>query len=231
MYLCGVVPGPGVHHLCALREARAGDPPVRLKATFFKPGPTAAVAARVRELGEAAVGIAAPMTPPRGGRDRRVCDELLEQRGVLPLPFSEHGQALFEELADLGLYGPGGEDMAGDVSDGAYTNAPVFETNIDAVFSALGRRRLPARRHPLGIQRRIQELLDAQVMDEGGNLWHRRIDEIEAAAAALCAHRYAVGLARWIGDPAEGVIVIPGRGPLAEFPTRGVVPPVARMPL
>ena len=107
----------------------------------------------------------------------------------------------------------------------------MFETNVEAVFSALQNRRLPARRHPLGVQRRIQELLDDHVIDDGGDLWHRRIDEIEAAAAAVCAHRFAVGHARWIGDPAEGVVVLPGSGPVRPFTTEGVLPPVARVPL
>jgi hypothetical protein len=83
----------------------------------------------------------------------------------------------------------------------------------------------------LGVQRRIENLLDNHVIDEGGDLWYRRIDEIEAAAAAVCAHRFAVGHARWMGDPAEGVIVLPGSGPVQPFSTEGVMPPVTRVPL
>ena len=37
--------------------------------------------------------------------------------------------------------------------------------------------------------------------DTGGELWHRRIEELDAVACALCAHRYAVGHASWLGDP------------------------------
>jgi hypothetical protein len=189
------------------------------------------VASRIRALGEAAVAIAAPMTKPRGGGKQRTCDELLELRGIRPRPFTEEGPKLFEEVADLGLYSPGGDDRQGNVAEGAFQSAPVFETNVDAVFSSLQNRRLPARRNPLGIQRRIDELEDDHVLDEGGNLWHRRIDELEAAGAALCAHRFAVGHARWIGDPAEGVIVMPGSVPVQEFTTEGVLPPVTRLPL
>jgi hypothetical protein len=69
------------------------------------------------------------------------------------------------------------------------------------------------------------------VIDEGGDLWHRRIDEIEAAAAAVCAHRFAVGHARWLGDSAEGVVVLPGSGPVHPFTTEGVLQPVTRVPL
>ena len=231
MYYCGIEVGHSAHHLCALREVRTDEPPVRLAATFFEPGPAEAVAARVRALGDVAVGIAAPMTQPRDGRELRECDELLQLRGIPPRPFSEEGRKLFEELADLGLFSPGGEDRQGNVPEGAFQSAPVFETNVEAVFSSLQNRRLPARRNPLGIQRRIDELIDDRVLDEGGDLWHRRIDEIEAAGAALCAHRFAVGHARWIGDPAEGVIVLPGSVPVQQFRTEGVLPPVTRLPL
>lgn len=231
MYYCGIDVGPGAHHLCALREIRTDEPPVRLAATFFGAGPVEAVAARVRALGEVAVAIGAPMTAPRAADRLRACDELLELRGIAARPFSDEGRRLFDQLADLGLFSPGGEARQGNVPEGAFRAAPVFETNVEAVFSALQNRRLPARRHPLGVRRRVEELLDDHVIDEGGNLWHRRIDEVEAAAAALCAHRYAVGHARWVGDPAEGVIVLPGAGPVREFTTEGVLPPVARLPL
>ena len=90
---------------------------------------------------------------------------------------------------------------------------------------------MPARRHPLGMQRRIEELLDDHVIDDGGDLWHRRIEEIEAAAAALCAAPLR-GRARVLdGRPREGVIVLPGSGPAQPFTTEGVLPPVTRAPL
>lgn len=231
MYYCGIEVGARAHHLCALREVRTDEPPVRLAATFFEPGPVEAVAARVRGLGDLAVAISAPMTKPHRGAHQRACDELLEMRGVPPRPFGDDGRRLFEDLADLGLFSPGGDDRQGNVAEGAFEAAPVFETNPEAVFSSLQGRRLPARRHPLGIRRRIEELEGEHVIDEGGDLWHRRIDEIEAAAAALCAHRYAVGHARWVGDPAEGVIVLPGSAPVERFTTEGVLPPVTRVPL
>ena len=178
------------------------------------------------------MAIAAPMTKPARGRERRACDEALAGLGIAPRPFSDEGASLFEALADLGLFQPGRRRRARATSrEGAFEDTPVFETNVEAVFSALQNRRLPARRHPLGVQRRIEELLDDQVIDDGGDLWHRRIDEIEAAAAAVCAHRFAVGHARWLGDPAEGVVVLPGSGPVRPFTTEGVLPPVARVPL
>jgi predicted nuclease with RNAse H fold len=231
MDYCGIQVAPGSHHLCVLREVRTEEPPVRLEARFYEPGSHGAVVARVGALGDVVVAVGAPMTHGRQGRERRACDHALRHLGIQPVPFSEEGGALFEELADLGLFEPDSDEQEGNVPEGAYETARVFETNIDGVFSALQGRRLPARRHPLGIQRRIQELLDDQLIDEGGDLWHRRIDEIEAAAAALCAHRFAVGHARWLGDPDEGVVVLPGSGPLRPFTTEGVMPPVTRVPL
>jgi predicted nuclease with RNAse H fold len=231
MDYCGIQVAPGSHHLCVLREVRTEEPPVRLEARFYEPGSHGAVVARVGALGDVVVAVGAPMTHGRHGRERRACDHALRHLGIQPLPFSEEGGALFEELAELGIFEPDSDEQEGNVPEGSYESARVFETNIDGVFSALQGRRIPARRHPLGIQRRIQELLDDQVIDEGGDLWHRRIDEIEAAAAALCAHRFAVGLARWIGDPDEGVVVLPGTGPVRPFSIEGVMPPVTRVPL
>ena len=230
MHYCGIEVGAGAHHLCTLREVRTEEPPVRLEARFYEPGSAGEIGARVNSLGDVVVAIAGPMTEPRRGRDQRACDEALTRIGIVPRPFSRESGALFEELAPLGLFEPDGED-GGNVAEGIFEIARVFETNTEAVFSALQNRRLPAKRHPLGVQRRIQQLADSHVIDDGGDLWHRRIDEIEAAAAAVCAHRFAVGHARWIGDPAEGVVVLPGTGPVQPFTTEGVLPPVARVPL
>jgi predicted nuclease with RNAse H fold len=69
------------------------------------------------------------------------------------------------------------------------------------------------------------------VIDEGGDLWHRRIEELDAAACALCAHRYAVGHASWLGDPEEGVVVLPGSSVPGAFSGEGVMPPVERLRL
>ena len=231
MDYCGIQVGPGMHHLCVLREVRTAEPPVRLEARFYEAGSTGAVVARVGALGDVVVAVAAPMTQGRHGRDRRVCDHALRHLGIPPLPFTDEGGAVFEELAELGLFEPDSEEEEGNVPEGAYEVARVFETNVEGVFSALQGRRLPAARHPLGIPRRIQELLDNQVIDEGGDLWHRRIEEVDAAAAAVCAHRFAVGHARWLGDPREGVVVLPGSGPVHPFTTEGVMPAVTRVPL
>jgi hypothetical protein len=40
-----------------------------------------------------------------------------------------------------------------------------------------------------------------------------------------------VGHASWVGDPAEGVIVLPGTSLPDRFSSDGVIPPVPRAPL
>ena len=159
--------------------------------------------------------------------------------------FYEPGSAeqVAGELRTLGdvveAIGPGAEPVAeaaampflrpeedGEVPEGAYNETPLFPTDPDRVFWALQGRRLPAKRHPYGIQLRIEELLGDRIADEGGDLWHRRIEEIDALACALCAHRFAVGHASVV----DGV-VLPGTSLPDEFSTRGVMPPVERLTL
>ena len=159
--------------------------------------------------------------------------------------FYEPGSAeqVAGELRTLGdvvvAIGPGAEAVAeatgmpffqpeeeGEIAEGAYSETPLFPTDPDRVFWALQGRRLPAKRHPYGVQLRIEELLGDRIADEGGDLWHRRIEEIDALACALCAHRFAVGHASVV----DGV-VLPGTSLPDEFSTRGVMPPVERITL
>jgi hypothetical protein len=128
------------------------------------------------------------------------------------------------EALGMPVFEPG--DGEGAVPEGAYRDAPVFPTDPDRVFWALQGRRLPAKRHPYGMQLRIEELVADRVVDDGGDLWHRRIEELDAVACALCAHRFAVGHASWV----DGV-VLPGTSVPREFSTRGVLPPVERLEL
>jgi hypothetical protein len=223
MRYCGITLGPGFLQLATLEEMLVDEPPVRLRATFYEPGELDHVVAAVRSLGDPVVGIGAP------AGDNRAVDQELARRGVPPLPFSEHAARLYDELGDLGLYSPSG--AAGQVEEGAFRRAALFETSPDGVFTALQGRRVPARRHPIGIQLRIEELEHDHLMDPGGDLWNRRIEEIEAAGVALAAHRYAVAHASWLGDPADGVIVLPGTRIPERFSAEGVLPPVPREPL
>jgi hypothetical protein len=227
MRYCGIAVAPGFQQLCAFEEILVEEPPVRLRATFYEPGKPGQVIAQVRALGDVVVAVAAPA---RAGGER-ACDRELARRGVPPQHFLEPGRELFEGLADLGIYTPQEGSGEGPVEEGAFRHAAVFETSADGVFAALQGRRVPARRHPLGIQRRIQELADDHVIDEGGDLWQRRIEEIEAAGAALAAHRYAVAHASWLGDPDEGVVVLPGSRVPERFSAEGVVPELPRVPL
>jgi hypothetical protein len=228
MRYAGVAPlGPSHLQLVVVEELRDPDPPIRLVATFFEPGSGEEVAGQLRLwLDELVVALCGPADADAG---ERACDRMLAGLGVAPAPPSPQLSALAAELESLGRFSAE-EEGAGAVGDGAYTESPLIETNADGVFCALQNRRLPARRHPLGIQMRIEELEAEQVVDDGGDLWHRRIEELEAAAGALCAHRYAVGHASWLGGP-DGVIVLPGSAPPEGFETSGVVPPVERLPL
>ena len=156
------------------------------------------------------------------GSAAQVAEEL-RGLGDVVVGIGSGADPIAEELG-LPVFEP--EDGDDRVPEGAYTETPVFPTDPDRVFWALQGRRLPAKRHPYGIQLRIHELMEDRVTDEGGDLWHRRIEEIDAVACALCAHRFAVGHASWI----DGV-VLPGTGLPDEFSTRGVMPPVERITL
>jgi len=208
--------------LAMLEEVRAPEPPIRLSAIFFEPGSAQQVAAELRSLGDVVVGVGAPLS----GRHPE-----LERRGVAPQPESPEAARLVELLGLAVFASDDRTEGEGTVPDGAYHDFPVFETTADGVFYALQGRRLPAKRHPYGMQLRIEELLGDRVTDEGGDLWHRRIEELDAVACALSAHRYAVGHASWIGDPSEGAVVLPGTGVPETFRSSGVLPPVERLQL
>jgi predicted nuclease with RNAse H fold len=227
MRYCGVVASGPYLQLVTLEEVRTEEPPIRLHAQFYEPGSPEQIVRELRAAGEIVVGVGAPLSGP----GPRVGDEELRRRGVFPLPPHDGVRAMVE-AAGLAVYAPpiGGGDE-GVVDEGAYASTPVFETHPDGVFCALRGLRLPAKRHPFGMQLRIEELLDEHVEDDGGDLWHRRIEELEAAAVALAAHRFAVGHACWVGDPGEGVIVLPGSRLPERFSGEGVIPPVPRLPL
>jgi hypothetical protein len=231
MHYCGVVAVRNALQLVMLEEVRTPEPPIQLSAMFFEPGSPAQVAAELRGLGEVVVAIGGPVGAALPGRPGRVADAMLAERGVTPEPHTDAVRRLATMLHDLLPYRGEGPNHVGAVPDGAYHHGPLFETNADGVFCALVGHRLPARRHPLGVHMRIDELVGDSVIDEGGDLWHRRIEEIDAAACALCAHRFAVGHASWLGDPDEGVVVLPGSAIPEDFPRDGVMPPVERLQL
>jgi hypothetical protein len=153
-------------------------------------------------------------------------DELAAELRTLRDVVAGLGPGAHDVAEALGAPMPEPEEDGTIVPEGAYQETPLFPTDPDRVFWALQGRRLPAKRHPYGIQLRIAELIGDRISDEGGDLWHRRIEEIDALACALCAHRFAVGHASWM----EG-IVLPGTSLPREFSTRGVLPPVERISL
>jgi hypothetical protein len=155
------------------------------------------------------------------GSPEQVAEEL-RALGEVVVGVARTAEGVMEAL-DLPLFS---RDEDGPVPDGAYQDFPVFETDPDGVFNALQGRRLPAKRHPYGMQLRIEELVGDRITDEGGDLWHRRIEELDAVACALCAHRYAVGHASW-----HGGVVLPGTGLPDVFSSKGVMPPVERINL
>jgi hypothetical protein len=155
------------------------------------------------------------------GTPEQVATEL-RRLGDVVVGLGSGAQEVAEHL-DRGVFEAGDGDA---VPEGAYADAPLFPTDPDRVFWALQGRRLPAKRHPYGMQLRIDELEDDHIVDEGGDLWHRRIEELDALACALCAHRFAVGHASFV----DGV-VLPGTSLPHEFSTRGVMPPVERINL
>src|SRR4051794_41439624 len=223
MRYCGVVAAGPYFQLATLEEGRTADPPIRLTARFYDPGSPADVTHELQAMrGDAVVGVGSPLGGPG-----RAADRDLLARGVPAMPPHEGAVALVEALG-LPVYAGGASEV---VDEGAYAETPVFETHPDGVFCALRGIRLPAKRHPFGVALRIEELVDEHVEDEGGDLWHRRIEELEAVAVALAAHRFAVGHACWVGDPGEGVIVLPGSRLPERFSGEGVIPPVARIPL
>jgi hypothetical protein len=191
--------------LALLEEVRDPEPPIRLTALFYEPGSAEEVAAELGRLGEVVVGVGSGA-------------EAVAERLELPVfePDEDGGDADSED--DRNRLRP--------VPEGAYQDTPVFHTDPDRVFWALQGRRLPAKRHPYGMQLRISELIGDRISDEGGDLWHRRIEEIDALACALCAHRFAVGHASWM----DGA-VLPGTSLPQEFSTRGVLPAVERLTL
>jgi len=160
---------------------------------------------------------------PEGRYERsRVCDALLFRRRLPLYPVPATGQALgawegwmevgfelFEALEGLGLYRPDSGGLEESVGAGAMRFGRLCETYPDAVFCSLLGHRPSPKRTPWGLQQRIAALRMRGVVDDDGGLWHRTLDELDACAAAYAARALAEGGGSWVGDPREGVIVLP----------------------
>ena len=180
---------------------------------------------------------------PDGRYERhRVCDALLFRRRLPLYPVPSASQALaqweawigvgfelFAALAALGLYRPdAGDAVEAPVGDGATRFGRLAETYPDAVFCALLGHRPPPKRTPGGLQQRIAALKLKGVVDEDGGLWQRTVDELDACAAAYAAFALSAGHGSWVGEPEEGVIVLP----VAKLADRyDPLPPPVRIPL
>jgi predicted nuclease with RNAse H fold len=161
---------------------------------------------------------------PDGRYERmRVCDALLFRRGLPLYPVPAAGQSpqgweqwigvgfeMFAALSALGVYRP--EGSAGGiepVGSAALRFGRVCETYPDAIFCGLLGHRPSPKRTPWGLQQRIAALRIKGVADADGGLWHRTLDELDACAAAYAAYALAAGLGVWVGEPSEGVVVLP----------------------
>jgi predicted nuclease with RNAse H fold len=161
---------------------------------------------------------------PEGRYERhRVCDALLFRRNLPLYPVPAAGQALarweqwigvgfelFAALDGLGLYRPQADGaVQAPVGEGAVRDGRLAETYPDAIFSSLLGHRPSPKRTPWGLQQRIAALRLRAVVDEDGGLWHRTLDELDACAAAYAAYTLVNGSGSWVGDPREGVILLP----------------------
>ena len=181
---------------------------------------------------------------PAGRYERmRVCDALLFRRGLPLYPVPAAGQpekaweqwihvgfAMFDALEELGQFVPANPDgdFEAPVGSSALQNGRLCETYPDAIFCALLGHRPSPKRTPWGLQQRIAALKQRGVVDADGGLWHRTLDELDACAAAYAAYGLAAGLGTWVGDPEEGVIVLPTGDLLPRYER---LPPPQREPL
>src|SRR5204863_3307997 len=112
--------------------------------------------------------------------------------------------------APLGVFTPdAGGAVQGRIGTGALRYGRLCETYPDAVFCSMIGHRPSPKRTPWGLQERINALRARSVVDADGGLWHRTLDELDACAAAYAARALAEGGGSWVGDPREGVIVLP----------------------
>ena len=137
--------------------------------------------------------------------------------------------AAYALAAGLGLWvGVPEEGVSAPVGTAALRFGRVCETYPDAIFCGLLGHRPSPKRTPWGLQQRIAALRMKGVFDADGGLWHRTLDELDACAAAYAAYALAAGLGIWVGEPEEGVIVLP----VAELRDRyEKLPPPARSAL
>ena len=224
MRYCGihVSEHPSQQQLVTLHERRSVDG-LELVATFYDRGSVEQLRRTIEGFGRghAIVGVASRQS------SYRVCDRLLEARGLPAASDGAIGRELFDTLAPLGPYRPHATNgrHAGRV-DGSHGR--IFETCAEAAFCTLLGHLPPGRGTPYGMQQRIAALRLKGIVDPDGGLWHRTLEELDGCAAAYTAYAVAAGVGSWHGDPQEGVIVLPAGELLERYAT---LPPPSREPL
>jgi len=234
---CGIdVSARRGHHLCTLRPGRGGRLVATFHAPADARSTARAVLA---QGAEAVVAVDAPSGPrrdllgpgaplraalalPDGRYERfRVCDAVLYRRGLPLYPVPARGEPVPTWMAaGFGVYGalrrriplyrpPRAAACEAPIGRDATRHGRLVETYPDAVFCALLGHRPPAKRTAAGRAARIAALVRRGVMDRDGELWQRTLDELDACAAACAAHALAQGSGCWVGDPREGVVVLP----------------------
>ena len=205
------VDAPSGHRLDLLAAGRAAA----RRARGFPRGATSARACATRCSSAAACRSTRSRRPGRRSRSGR--------RG------SGSGFELFDALAPLGLYRPDadGSSRARSARGRCATAASARPTPTPSSARLLGHRP-PPKRTPWGLQQRIAALKLRGIVDDDGGLWQRTVDELDACAAAYAAYALAEGFGSWVGEPEEGVIVLP----IEELePAYEPLPPPRRAPL
>lgn len=192
-----------------------------LNATFYAPAGIEAVARHIRALGDVAIAIDAPsgvrldLLAPGRPRPDRLRDGAYERMRVCDAELLSRGLAIYGVPADR-AHGPSWMQAGWALFDALADLQPV-ETYPYAAFCVLLDGRPAKKATPLGIAQRVGALTARGVHVEPLTL-----DELDAAVAAYTAYALRRGEASFVGDPAEGRIVLPG--PLRE----GRYPPLAR---
>jgi predicted nuclease with RNAse H fold len=158
-----------------------------------------------------------PPPPPGRYLNYRECDYQLIRRGLplyqVPFRYADCpawmrvGFAVYEALLGSGRW---------SIFDGAYGDNHLAEVYPFAVFAVLLGHVPPAKHTPEGRAARI-EALRSQLAG-GPDLQNCAHHELDALAAAVTARALREGRATWVGNPREGLMVLPG--PLAKRYTR-----------
>ena len=141
------------------------------------------------------------------------------------------GHRAARRAAGPGAVPPEGSEGEGPIREGDYREFPLFETNADGVFCALQGRLLPAKRHPLGMQLRIEELERRPRVRRGRrSLAPPDRGDRRGGLRPVCPPLR--GRPRLLARrPRPGGVVLPGSALPEQFPRQGVLPPVERLQL